>query len=201
MFTTLGIYDIDQSKDMLVKTARMLWSEADSGFRSDILHFFANDGKIYKSTTPKEPNLDREEKIDTLIEELDVDSQEALLLREAFLDVRSKKITIEKMESKLRHIRYALKKERLEKKVDGIFDIDDSLEFNASLHYVLYAQSFHKILTLNTKRYEYEHLQNEDEFFLIEEILKEKERVVAKKQKEIDTFIKGLSDPHPYLNQ
>ena len=201
MFTTLGIYDIDQSKDMLVKMARMLWSEADSGFRSDILNFFASDGKVYKSTSPKEPNLDRADKIDTLIDELHVTHEESVQLHEAFSDVRSKKITIEKMEAKLRHIRYNLKKERIQKRVDGVFDIDDSLEFNASLHYVLYGQSFHKILTLNTKVYEYEHLQDSDEEKLVEQILDEKERVVAKKQKEIEVFIKELADPHPYLTQ
>ncbi|MGE4419264.1 MAG: SUV3 C-terminal domain-containing protein [Sulfurimonas sp.] len=201
MFNTLGIYDIDQSKDMLVKLSRMLWSEGNGDFRSDILNFFANEGKVYKSTTPKEPNLDRDDKIDALIGELDVTHEEATLLHEAFSDVRSKKITIEKMESKLRHIRYNLKKERVEKKVDAFFDIDDSLEFNASLHYVLYGQSFHKILTLNTKVYEYEYLQECDEAQLIEEILEEKERVTLKKQKEIDSFIKNLKEPHPYLSQ
>jgi ATP-dependent RNA helicase SUPV3L1/SUV3 len=201
MFATLGIYDIDQSKDMLTKMARILWSEADSGFRSDILRFFASDGRVYKSTTPKEPNIDREDKIETLIGELDVTHEEAALLHEAFADVRSKKITIEKMESKLRHIRYNLKKERIERKVDGVFDIDDSLEFNASFHYVLYGQSFHKILTLNTKVYEYEYLQDCDEAQLVEEILEEKERVIAKKQQEIEIFIKNLADPHPYLTQ
>ena len=201
MFTTLGIYDIDQSKDMLVKMARMLWSEADGNFRSDILHFFANEGKVYKSTTLKEPNIDREEKINSIIDELDVSSEEAVLLRESFLDVRSKKITIEKMESKLKHIRYALKKERVQKRVDGVFDIDDSLEFNASIHYVLYSQSFHKILTLNTKIYDYDYLQNCDEEQLIEDILKEKEQVTLLKQKEVERFIKNLANPHPYLTQ
>ncbi len=201
LFSFLGIYDIDQSRDMLIKMARMLWSEADSDFRSDILSFFAHEGKIYKSPVSKEPNLEREDKIDTLIDELKVNHEEAKLLREAFVDVRSKKITIEKMESKLRHIRYNLKKERIQKKVDGVFDIDDSLEFNASLHYLLYGQSFHKILTLNTKVYDYDYLQNSEEELLIKEISEEKERVVALKQKEIKSFIANLKDTHPYLTQ
>ncbi|MDP2893935.1 MAG: SUV3 C-terminal domain-containing protein [Sulfurimonas sp.] len=201
LFTTLGIYDIDQSRDMLIKMARMLWSVADSGFRADILNFFAHENKIYKSTTPKEPSLERDDKIDALIGELHVTHEEAVLLHEAFADVRSKKITIEKMESKLRHIRYNLKKERVQKKADGVFDIDDSLEFNASLFYTLYGQSFHKILTLNTKKYEYDYLQESDEESIIKDICKEKERAVEKKQQEINSFIKNLPDPHPYLTQ
>jgi len=201
LFATLGIYDIVHEKELLLKTVRMLWSEADAGFRSEILNFFASEGKIYKSNAPKELNLDREEKIDALIDELKVNNEEAVLLREAFQDIRSKKITIEKMESKLRHIRYESKKERLQKRLDGVFDLDDSLEFNASFHYVLYRESFHKILTLNTKLYSYEYLQNEDEELLITEIAQEKERVTALRQKSIDDFIKNLADPHSYLTQ
>ncbi|MCK9453743.1 helicase-related protein [Sulfurimonas sp.] len=201
LFNALGIYDIDNSRDILIKTARMMWSEAENDFRLDILNFFANEGKIYKATTPKEPNLDRDEKIEALIAELDVTHQERVLLHDAFADVRSKKITIEKMESKLRHIRYSLKKERVQKRVGGVFDIEDSLEFNASIHYVLYAQSFHKILTLNTKNYDYDYFRDSDEKQLIEEILEEKERVVTKKQKEVEAFIKNLKNPHPYMTQ
>lgn len=201
LFSTLGIYDVSHEKDLQIKTLRTLWSEADSEFRTDILNFFASEGEIYKSEISKEPNLDREEKIDQLLQELNVSNREAALLHDAFSEVRSKKITIEKMESKLIHIRFNMKKERLQKALDGIFDIDDSLEFNASLRYILYGQSFHKILTLNTKVYSYEYLQNTDENKLIEEISEEKERVVLAKQNEINNFIKNLPDHHLYLTQ
>ncbi|MCW8953789.1 MAG: helicase-related protein [Sulfurimonas sp.] len=201
LFATLGIYDVEHKKDVLVKTVRMLWSEADSDFRQDILNFFASNGEIYRSNTPKQPNLDREDKIDMLLQELKVTHDEAVLLHEAFHDIRSKKITIEKMESKLRHIRFELKKERLQKALEGVFDIDDSLEFNASVHYVLYAQSFHKILTLNTKVYNYEYLQDTDEDILIAEISEEKDKVVKAKQAEINNFIKNLPKKHKYLTQ
>ena len=51
------------------------------------------------------------------------------------------------MESKLRHIRYEDKRESLERELEGHFDIDESLEFNASLRYSVYGQTFHKIHT------------------------------------------------------
>lgn len=201
MFATLGIYDIDQNKDMLLKLARMLWSEADGNIRSEILGFFAREGRIYVSNAPKEPSLDRQDKIEQLISELDVTDEEAAALLEAFMDVRSKKITIEKMESKLRHIRFEHKKERIEKKAEGFFDLDDSVEFNASLLYSAFGESFHKILTLNTKKYDYEYLQERDEEKLAQEIVQEKKRVVQKKQREIDEFVKSLKEPHPYLSK
>ncbi|MCF6339551.1 MAG: helicase [Sulfurimonas sp.] len=201
LFATLGIYDVEHSKDELVKTIRMLWSEADSGFRQDLLNFFTSNGEIYVSNIPKQPNIDREQKIDILLKELDVTQEEAIKLHELFHDVRSKKITIQKMESKLRHIRYELKRQQLEKELDGIFDIDDSLEFNASIHYILYAQSFHKILTLNTKIYDYEYLQNADESEIVERISNDKELIITKKQDETNRFIKNLASPHLHLTQ
>ncbi len=199
MFGALGIYDIEHNKDVLVKTARMLWSEADSGFRGDILNFFANNNQYYKSDKPKIVNLDRDDKIDIYLHELDVSPDEAILLRDAFSTMRSKKITISKMESKLKHIRFEQKRIRLEKALDGVFDIDDALEFNASLHYRLYAQSFHKILTLKTKAYEDDYIQETLDEVLVTQIQEDKEKIVKAKQDSINLFIKNLPDKHLYL--
>jgi len=178
MFATLGIYDIEHNNDVLVKTARMLWSEADSGFRLDILNFFIANNQFYKSDKIKEKSLDRDEKIDTFLYKLKVSEQEAILLRDTFADMRSKKITIEKMESKLKYIRFELKRERLQKNLDGFFDIDNKLEFNASIHYVLFGQSFHKILTLNTKSYTDDYIQNNEDKIIIEKIKGDKEKII-----------------------
>lgn len=199
LFQTLGIYDIEHSKKALLKAVRMLWSEGDSGFRQDILNFFAANGEVYLSGKPKEPNLDRVQKIDSILEELEVNQEEAVLLYDAFNDVRSKKITIEKMESKLRHIRLGMKREKIEKALDGTFDIDDSLEFNASLRYRIFDQHFHKILTLNTKAYSYEYLDDNSIEEIVYRISLDKEKVVELKQKEIEKFIKELKIPHEYL--
>ena len=199
LFHTLGIYDVEHNKKMLLKAIRTLWSEADSGIRSDILNFFKANGTIYLCNTPKEVNLERSEKIESLLQELDANSQEAALLYDAFIEVRAKKITVEKMESKLRHIRFELKKSELQKALDGIFDIDDSLEFNASLKYEIYGEFFHKILTLNTKPYSYEFLEATPLEQIIQKIQKDKEEVIANKQESIDHFIRSIKEDHPYL--
>jgi ATP-dependent RNA helicase SUPV3L1/SUV3 len=199
LFSTLGIYDIEHSKEVLVKAARMLWSEADGDIRSEMLSFFARDNKFYKSDKEKEVNLDRNEKIDSMLQELDVSTQEAVLLRKAFMQMRSKKITIAKLESKLKHIRFEEKRARLEKALDGVFDTDDTLEFNASLHYVLYGQSFHKILTLSTKAYGDDYIQDNEDDELVAKISQDKETIVRLKQDEINAFIKNLPEKHEYL--
>ena len=135
------------------------------------------------------------------LEELDATPDEAVLLRDAFSEIRSKKITIAKMESKLRHIRFEQKRIRLEKALDGVFDTDDTLEFNASLHYILYSQSFHKILTLSTKTYGDDYIQENEDEVIIAKIEDDKERIVKAKQDSINKFISRLPDKHLYLTQ
>ena len=197
---SLGVYDVEHNHPTLVKTIRMLWSGADIKIRHEILEFFSNEGRVYKSPHIKLPNIDREDKINSLLEMLDITHEEATLLKSAFMDVRSKKITVEKMESKLIHIRFELKKEKLQKALDGFFDIDECFEFNASLSYSLYEYHFHKILTLTTKPYSYEYLRETPDEEIIEKISEDKEKVVNLKQKEIDKFIASLKEPHPYLS-
>lgn len=199
LFSTLGIYDIEHDKDTLVKTARILWSEADSEFRQDILNFFSANGKIYPSDKIKEISFNKEDKIKLLISELTLSKEEEVLLYESFLNIRTKKITIQKMESKLQHIRYDLKKEKIEKALDGVFDIDNSLEFNASLKYKIFDKHFYKILTLNTKPYTYEYIDNNSVEDIIYKISLDKEKCIELKQDSIVNFIRNLKNPHEYL--
>ena len=200
LFGALGIYDIAHKKELMVKTLRMIWSEADSDIRRDIVEFFHNEGKVYKKEKlAHENHFSREEKIQTLLEELDVNEAEATRLREAFMQMRSKKITITKMENKLEHIRFEMKKERLEIELEGRFDIDDSFEFNASLLYEVYEQTFHKILTLNTKPYAYEYLRDTPFDEIVQKIGDDKLTVTQEKQEQINLFIASLKHPHPYL--
>jgi len=196
---TLGIYDVEHTSKVLLKTIRMLWSEADSDFRQNILNFFGANGVIYPSDQPKKPNLDRDHKIEAMLLELDVSKEEEVLMHDLFINTRSKKITIAKMESKLRHIRFDMKKEKLQKALDGSFDIDDSLEFNASLSYKVFDQNFHKILTLNTKPYSYEYLENNSIEEIVYRISLDKAKVVELKQLSIDKFIADLPTTHEYL--
>ena len=201
LFGALGLYDIEHNKKLMVKTLRMIWSEAESGMRLDILHFFENNGEVYRGDKKELPTVDRDSKIEMFLHELDASKEEAVALYEMFSTVRSKKITIEKMEAKLQHIRYEAKREALEKELEGLFDIDDSFEFNASLKYEVYGQNFHKILTLNTKPYEYEFLQSASVEEIVEKIGNDKLKVVQAKQDSIDNFIASLKSPHSYLTQ
>lgn len=199
LFATLGIYDIEHKKQLLLKTIRMIWSEADGGQRREILNFFEANNKIYYADRPKNPLPIQHNKLDLILEELSVDKEEATQLYSFFDSVRSKKITIEKVESKLKHIRFGKRKEFIEKRVDGIFDLDDSLEFNASLEYRIYDQVFHKIVTLNTKTYEYNYLFETPIAELLTKIETDKTIATNVAQAKVNNFIKSLKVPHAYL--
>ncbi|MEO1954161.1 MAG: helicase, partial [Campylobacterales bacterium] len=201
MFHTLGIVDVEYNKAELLKLTRMLWSEADSEIRREILNFFVNNDVIYPSDNPKQPSMDKEEKLELLFDELDITEEEKFELRIVFAQTRTRKITIAKVESKLKHLRYEKKRESIQKKCEGVFDIDDSFEFNASLHYVLYGESFYKIEVLKTKPYRYEFLDENSEDEIVQKILADKFEVTKNRQNYIENFIKNLKDPHEYLTK
>ncbi len=199
LFATLGIYDIEPNKKLMIKTIRMIWSEPDAGYKQDIVNFFEANKEIYPSDTPKHITPHLSNQLEIILEELNVSQEEATQLLLAFSTTKSKKITHQKVESKLQHIRFLAKKELLEKALEGVFDIDDSLEFNASLEYKVYDQFFHKILTLNTKPYSYETLQEGDFEALVQRITEDKLAIITQKQESINKFISSLRVPHPYL--
>jgi len=199
LFATLGIYDIEPNKKLMIKTIRMVWSEPEAGYKRDILNFFEANGEIYLSDKPKRIEPQMSNKLDEILEELTLSQEEMRELYLAFSLTKNKKITLSKVLSKLEHIRYMAKRELLEKELEGFFDIDDSLEFNASLEYRVYDQFFHKIVTLNTKPYEYSYLQESAFDTIVAKIHQDKLETIAHKQESINQFIKSLKVPHAYL--
>jgi ATP-dependent RNA helicase SUPV3L1/SUV3 len=198
---TIGLFDVEFSKKELLRALRQLWSTGDTMVRDDILHFFQADKKLYPPLTAPEPSMEKEEKIDSLLEEFkDLSPDERLQIFGAFLDVRSKKITYAKIESKLRHLRFEKKKERLQKALDGKFDNDDRLEFNASIAITTSEQSFKKITVLKTSVIDIDELIAENDEHLIGKLESLKMTATLRKQKEVDEFIKNLKSPHPYLS-
>ena len=198
---TIGLYDVDFSKKELLRAFRQLWSTGDIHVREDIVHFFEADKTLYPSLTAPEPSLEKEEKIDSLLEEFkDLSPDERLQIFGAFLDVRSKKITYAKIESKLKHLRFEKKKERLQKALDGRFDLSDRFEFNASIAIDFKESSFKKITVLVTSVLDVDELISETDEHLIEKIASLKMTATLKKQREVNEFIKNLKSPHPYLS-
>ena len=196
----LGIIPDEWDRQSLVRVYRRLWSEAEVHLRKEIVAFFKANGKIYHGTKSQEPALERTEKIAAILEEMsDVSKEEAVLLHNAFIEIRTKKITRAKMEAKLAHIRFDKKRKGLEKVLEGHFDIDDRFVFNHAFTYAVFGESFKKIQPVRTPVFSYTYLNETENDTIVDDIGKIKQERIALVQQQIDDFLGSLSDTHRYL--
>lgn len=195
----VGMYDIDLPREMLIKKIRSLWNEADSEIKSDILSFFANENKIYRSPKIKDLPQDKEVKIDMIIRELNIDASEIPILKNALID--TKKITKERVELKLSYIRYEAKIRELETLFDAHFTIDNSFEFNANVKYGIFGETFHKIQTLQTNSFEFDFLFSSD-LESIKSFIKEEQILALERfEKRLSHFLHSIKEQHIYLSK
>ncbi|MBD3809755.1 MAG: helicase [Sulfuricurvum sp.] len=199
---TLGIFNGTTDKATLIKTFRRLWSEGESETREMIVAFFKHEGKIYPNPKPREKPHEREAKIDELLEAFELSDEERRDLHAALIDIRTRKITPDKIASKLEHIRYTRKREILEKAVEGRFDYDDSLEYYAPIIYNIGGESFTKIHILKTAPLNEKRLHEESIEVLTPEITELKSALTNQKQEQTNTFLKSLNlNSHRYLTR
>jgi ATP-dependent RNA helicase SUPV3L1/SUV3 len=199
---TLGIFNGTTDKATLIKTFRRLWSEGETDNREMIVAFFKHEGKIYPNPKPREKPHEREEKIDELLEAFELSDGERRDLHAAFIDIRTRKITPEKIAAKLEHIRYTRKRERLEKALEGKFDYDDTLEYYAPITYNVGGECFTKIHVLKTPPLNEKRLREEDMEVLVNEITSLKSALTHQKQEQTNTFLASLNlNSHRYLTR
>ena len=198
----LGIVTENLSKKNLVRIYRTLWSEADIEIRRHIVDFFKANEQTYLPSTPKVNHDERAERIEELLLVIpDITKEEEVELYQAFLDVRTKKINLYKLQSKLEHIRFEKKRSTIEKSVQGSFDVENRLEFNASLLYVVEGESFRKIQPLRTRAFSFTFLQEQPIEEIVAALTEAKTELTTLKQKELTLFLKSISSPHPYLTK
>jgi ATP-dependent RNA helicase SUPV3L1/SUV3 len=198
---TLGILPDSLAKEDLIRILRREWSESDLELRAHILAFFKAENRIYPGSATKEPSKERQEHIAELIAQLDATPQEAKALEQAFIEIRSKKITLSKMESTLRHLRLGAKRDMIEHALEGVFDFENRLEFNASFEYRIFENRFNKIHTLKTPPLTYETLQNTSQEQIIQQLQTQIRTLIDERQQRINTFIARITrKPHRYLS-
>ncbi len=197
---TLGIFNGTTDKTTLIKTFRRLWSEGETDNRAMIVDFFRNEGKIYPNPKPREKPHEKEDKIDEMLEAFTITADERRALHAAFMDIRTRKITPEKIAAKIEHIRYVHKREALEKTLEGKFNFDDTFEFYASIRYTIADESFTKIEILKTAALDEKRLHEEPLDVLVNEISTLKEQLTEQKQIQTDAFVTSLHlTSHRYL--
>ncbi len=202
MAHNLGIFDGTTDKETLVKTFRRLWSEGEGDNRELMVDFFTHNGKVYPNPAPREKPHEKSERIDELLAGMELSAQEHTALLSSFDEVRTRKITPEKIASKLEHIRFVAKRATLEKALEGKFDYNDALELYASIVYEIGNERFTKIHILKTQQLDSDTLRTSTVDDLVAYIQTLKTKASEAKQAQISAFLGQIKlDSHRYLTR
>ncbi len=195
----LGIRDIAPAHDHLVRAFRRIWSEADVEIRQEIVQYFKELGQLFTGSGEKQASDDKSEKINNLLDQLTLSDEEAKVLQKHFMQERTKRISLPKMEKFLYQIRLAKKLQALEKSLEVSFTDDNSLEFFTPITFEYTGEKFSKILQVKTEPLSYTLLAESDIDELRPHLTQIKQKFIQIKQDEADNFLARLQHPHPYL--
>jgi ATP-dependent RNA helicase SUPV3L1/SUV3 len=187
-------------REEMIRTLRRLWSDGEFSVRKTIVdHLTARrKGEKKKSSSPSSP--DKVERILSLLDGVETTPEEEEALLEHFLEMRSSKITREKLLNKLEYLRLLRRIRRLEERLEVEFTERNEMEFVASFEFRLENFDFTKHLTVRTPPLELERLWEMEEERIVEELAKAKEEALRQKEEEIALFLSTLRN-HRYLSE
>lgn len=196
----LGMRDISPTQDQLVRTFRRVWSEADIFYRQEIVQYFKELGHIFTGSGEKQSSDDKIEKINSFLDQMTLSDEEAKNLQKHFINERTKRISLPKMEKALYQMRLAKKLKTLEKSLEISFTDENALEFYTPISFTYAGESFSKILQIKTEALSYTLLEESDIDDLRPYLTQIKDKHIQKKKDEASAFLKAIPNPHPYLS-
>ncbi|MDQ7046993.1 MAG: SUV3 C-terminal domain-containing protein [Sulfurovum sp.] len=185
----------------MVRALRRVWSEEGAGTREMIVSYLVEPYKsIHHTTTREKRPLDKVEKILQLLEDTKYSKHEENLVLEAFIDVKSAKITEEKVLSKLGYLRIKSKLSSLEKSLDVQFNTNNEMEFYHSFTFRLKSFDFNKLLLCKTESLGMDDLWELNDTELLLKLTVIKEEATANKSLELNHFLTQVIEiEHPYF--
>ena len=195
----LQMRDIQASTDQLIRAFRRIWSEAEIDDREDIVKYFKELGHIFTGSGEKAASDDKTEKINSFLDQMTLSDEEAKSLHKHFINERTKRISLPKMEKVLQQIRLAKKLQLLERILEVSFTDKNELEFFTPISFTLGKENFSKILQIKTEELSYTILSESDIDDLRPYLTQIKDKHIQEKQKEANDFLNSLPSPHPYL--
>ena len=196
---SIGLKYQDQSPEMLIRSFRRIWSEADVEPRQRIVNYFKELGQIFTGSGERHQSTDKIEKIDSFLDQLDLSDEEARALQTHFIHERTKRISLPKIEKVLYQMRLGKKLQVLEKSLEVSFTEDNALEFFTPITFSYANENFSKILQIRTEPLSYTLLEETDIDDLRPYLTQIKQKFIQIKQDEADSFLSSLPSPHPYL--
>jgi ATP-dependent RNA helicase SUPV3L1/SUV3 len=196
---SIGLKYQDLSPEMLIRSFRRIWSEADVEPRQRIVNYFKELGQIFTGSGERHQSTDKIEKIDSFLDQLDISDEEAKALQTHFMHERTKRISLPKIEKVLYQMRLGKKLKVLEKSLEVNFTEDNAFEFFTPITFSYANENFSKILQIRTEPLSYTLLEETGIDDLRPHLTQIKQKFIQIKQEEANNFLSNLPSPHPYL--
>ncbi len=190
------------TKEEMIRALRRVWSEGEAVSREKIVSYLTQSYKAVPYSENTKRPLDKVEKILQLLGDTSYTKHEENLILEAFIDVKSSKITEEKVLNKLTYLRMRSRLHTLEQSLEVVFNSLNEMEFYHSFTFALQSFDFNKLLLCTTSTLNMDELWNLNDEEIIAKIEALKEETINKKTVEIEEFLKHIQDSkHSYLTE
>ncbi len=190
------------TKEEMIRALRRVWSEGDAVSREKIVSYLTQRYKAVPYSGDRKRPQDKVEKILQLLGDTDYTKHEENLILEAFIDVKSSKLTEEKVLNKLTYLRMRSRLHTLEKSLEVAFNSLNEMEFYHSFTFALQSFDFNKLLLCTSPTLNMDELWNLDGKEIITKLETIKQETIQKKTIEIDEFLKNVQDSkHTYLTE
>lgn len=190
------------TREEMIRTLRRIWSEGEAVSREMIVSYLTQSYKSVPYSGKIKRPLDKVEKILQLLEDVEHTKHEENLLLDAFIDVKSSKITPEKVINKLHYLRMIERLSLFEKSLEVEFNALNEMEFYHSFTFALKSFDFNKLLLCTTNPLPMDELWQLNDDEIITELQAIKKETIETKTTEIQTFLEHIhGQGHPYLNE
>ncbi|MBT8348091.1 MAG: helicase, partial [Sulfurovum sp.] len=190
------------TKEDMIRALRRVWSEGEAVSREMIVSYLTKSYKAVPYAGNIKRPLDKVEKILQLLGDTTYTKHEENLLLEAFIDVKSTKITEEKVLNKLAYVRMITRLHTLEKSLEVVFNSLNEMEFYHSFTFALQSFDFNKLLLCTTPTLNMDELLSLNDEEIITKLQSIKEESISKKTTDVEEFLKQIKESeHPYLTE
>ncbi|OQX49866.1 MAG: helicase [Epsilonproteobacteria bacterium 4484_20] len=186
--------------DDMVRALRRVWSEEGAGTRELIVSYLTQSHKAVHSSKRSAP-LDKVEKIMHILDEVEHSREEENQILDAFINVRSARITPEKIVGKLHYLRMKGRLAELEKSLEVEFNSLNEMEFYHAFTFSLKAFDFSKLLQCITAPLPLDEMWEMSDGEILEKLKEIKEESIRERTEEIEQFLSTINEKeHPFLN-
>ena len=187
--------------DDMVRALRRVWSEEGAGTREVIVSYLTRSHKAVHAVKRTAP-LDKVEKIICLLDNIPHSREEENQILDAFIDLKSAKITTEKISRKLHYLRMKARLHMIEKTIDILFNTLNEMEFYHAFTLRFGRFDCTKLLQCTTPPLPLETLWELSESEMISVLKNIKMEAIGKREEEIAHFLRTVEKgPHPFLSE